>query len=71
MTQLKIEIPDQLAEQLKEYLQSHPDESIAKLLDEALRVKLAPKDSRKLLNLAGIVTDAPRGAADHAEDFDD
>jgi len=41
------------------------------LLDEALQIKLTPKDSTKLLNLAGIVTDAPRGAADHAEDFQD
>ena len=71
MTKLTIEIPEQLAEQLNNYLKAHPEESIAELLDEALQIKLTPKDSTKLLNLAGIVTDAPRGAADHAEDFPD
>jgi metal-responsive CopG/Arc/MetJ family transcriptional regulator len=71
MTKLTIEIPEQLAEQLNNYLKDHPEESIAELLDEALQIKLTPKDSTKLLNLAGIVTDAPRGAADHAEDFPD
>lgn len=71
MTKLTIEVPEQLAEQLNDYLKAHPEESIAELLDEALQIKLTPKDSTKLLNLAGIVTDAPRGAADHAEDFQD
>lgn len=71
MTKLTIEIPDQLAEQLNNYLQTHPEESIAELLDEALQIKLTPKDSSKLLSLAGIVTDAPRGAVDRAEDFED
>jgi len=71
MTKLTIEVPEQLAEQLNDYLKAHPEESIAELLDEALQIKLTPKDSTKLLNLAGIVTDAPRGSADHAEDFQD
>lgn len=71
MTKLTIEVPEKLAEQLNDYLKAHPEESIAELLDEALQIKLTPKDSSKLLNLAGIVTDAPRGAADHAEDFQD
>ncbi|QDZ40885.1 hypothetical protein FRE64_13600 [Euhalothece natronophila Z-M001] len=69
MTKLTIEVPEKLAEQLNDYLKAHPEESIAELLDEALQIKLTPKDSSKLLNLAGIVTEAPRGAADHAEDF--
>jgi metal-responsive CopG/Arc/MetJ family transcriptional regulator len=71
MTPLTIELPDHLAEQLNQYLQAHPEETVAGLIDEALRIKLLPKDSSKLLELAGIVTDAPRGAADHAEDFED
>ncbi|PSO49446.1 MAG: hypothetical protein BRC33_06835 [Cyanobacteria bacterium SW_9_44_58] len=71
MTKFTIEIPDQLAEKLENYLQSHPEESVAELIDEALQMKLTPKDSTKLLTLAGIITDAPRGAADHAEDFED
>lgn len=71
MAQLTIDIPDRLAEQLDLYLRTHPDATLAGLLDEALHVKLAPKDLSPLLALAGIVTEAPRGAADHAEDFDD
>lgn len=70
MTQLTIELPDQLAEQLHTYLQTHPEETIVGLIHEALKIKLLPKDSSKLLELAGIVTDAPRGAAEHAEDFE-
>ena len=71
MTQLTIEIPDRLAEQLTRYLQENPEQSLAGLIDEALQIKLTPKDSSQLLALAGIVTDAPRGAAEHAEDFED
>ena len=70
MTQLTIELPDQLAEQLNTYLQNHPEETLVGLIHEALKIKLLPKDSSKLLELAGIITDAPRGAADHAEDFE-
>ncbi|MGB3291535.1 MAG: hypothetical protein WBB01_00925 [Phormidesmis sp.] len=69
MAQLTIELPDQLAEQLTAYLETYPIESLAALIQEALQVRLVPKDSSKLLTLAGIVTAAPRGAAEHAEDF--
>ena len=70
MTQITIEVPDKLAEQLNAYLEANPQDSLARLIDEALQIKLTPKDSSKLLELAGIVTEAPRGAADHAEDFE-
>ncbi len=71
MTQLTIELPDQLAAQLTAYLEADSTASLAELIQEALQVRLVPKDSSKLLALAGIVTDAPRGAAEHAEDFED
>lgn len=71
MTQLTIELPDQLAEQLTAYLETYPTATLAELIREALQVRLVPKDGAELLALAGIVTDAPRGAADHAEDFED
>ena len=71
MTQLTIELPDQLAEQLTAYLEAYPAETLAEIIQEALHVRLVPKDSSKLLTLAGIVTEAPRGAAEHAEDFAD
>lgn len=69
MTQLTIELPDHLAEQLQHYLKTNPQETLASLLYDALHVKLTPKDSSQLLTLAGIIHSAPRGAADHAEDF--
>jgi hypothetical protein len=59
MTQVTIELPDQLAEQLNTYLQTHPEETLVGLIHEALKIKLFPKDSSKLLELAGIVTDTP------------
>ena len=71
MTQLTIELPDQLAAQITAYLENYPEETLTELIQEALRIRLVPKDSSKLLELAGIVTEAPRGAADHAEDFED
>ena len=71
MTRLTIELPDQLAQQLTTYLETYPAESMASLIQEALQVRLLPKDGSKLLALAGIVTEAPRGADEHAEDFED
>ncbi len=71
MTQFTIELPDRLAEELKAYLQANPRETLAGLIDEALQAKPIPKDTSKLLELAGIVTEAPLGAADHGEDFQD
>ena len=71
MIQLTLELPEQLAEQLQTYLQTNPEETLVNLIREALQVKFIPKNSSKLLELAGIVTDAPRGAAEHAEDFED
>lgn len=66
--QITIELPEDLAKRLTLYLHEHPEESLLGILKEALEVKLIPKDTSKLLELAGIVTDAPRGAADRAED---
>lgn len=67
MTQVTIELPDQLAEQLSTYLQTHPEETIVGLIHEALKLKLLPKDSSKLLELIGIVTDVPHGATDQTK----
>ncbi|MEM9215614.1 MAG: hypothetical protein AAGD25_14885 [Cyanobacteria bacterium P01_F01_bin.150] len=69
MTELTIELPDPLAEKLDRYFHTHPDKTLVSLIHEALEIKLMPKNTSQLLKLAGIVTDAPRGAADHAEDF--
>ncbi|MEL6263091.1 MAG: hypothetical protein AAFS04_05965 [Cyanobacteria bacterium J06631_9] len=71
MTQLTIELPDQLIQQLNTYLEKDPTTTLADLIQEALQLRAVRKDSSKLLSLAGIVTEAPRGAAEHAEDFTD
>jgi len=65
---LTLEVPDSLGKHLNDYLKEHPEETLLSLVQEALEVKLIPKDTAKLLELAGIVTEAPRGAAEHAED---
>jgi len=63
-----IDLPDDLAKSLELYLREHPQESIPNLMQTALEMKWVPKDSAKLLQLAGIITHAPHEAADHAED---
>ncbi len=57
--QLTVELPDALAERLKTYLQEHLEETVLSLIQEALEVKLIPKDCSELLALAGIVTKTP------------
>lgn len=64
-------IPDDLAERLHQHLHEHPHETLSSIVQEALEVKFAAKDVSKLLALAGIVQEAPRNAAENAEDYDD
>lgn len=66
--QRTINLPDELAESLDVYLREHPSESISSLIQAALTVKIIHKDNSKLLQLAGMVTEAPYEASDHAED---
>ena len=66
--QRSIELPEQLAQRLDAYLQTHPNESLSSLVIDILEMKLQPRDLSKLLELSGIVTESPRNAADHAED---
>lgn len=54
-----IEIPEQLWEQLTVYLQNHPDENISTVMQSALSEKIRPRNGSKLIELAGIVEDAP------------
>lgn len=68
--QLTIELPEALATNLQTYLQAHPEENLQTLLQAALELKQTqlPKNPAKLLELAGIVTDASTHARDRAED---
>lgn len=68
-TQLTIEIPEQLAEELNAYLGKNPEDNMTRIIKEALRVRTVAKDPAKFLELAGIVKDAPGGAGEHAEGF--
>jgi hypothetical protein len=63
-----IDLPPKLAERLETYLIEHPEESLVDLIQEVLDYKFPRKDSSKLLELAGIVSDAPFDSSEHAED---
>ena len=63
-----IELPEKLAELIEEYLKERPYEELCGLLQSTLAIKPEFKDLSGLLALSGIVKQAPRNAADHAED---
>ncbi|WP_414569526.1 hypothetical protein [Nostoc sp. CCY 9925] len=61
-----INLPDTLAQQLEEYLQDNPKQTLDSLIQEALEEKLTSKNLSKLLNLAGIVSESPTNASEYA-----
>lgn len=67
---ITIDLPDDLAQHLNDYLKKHPEETFFSLVKETLEIKLLPKDTSQLLSLAGIVTQAPYNAIEHAEDLE-
>lgn len=54
-----IHFPDELAQQMEEYLKQHPEENWSGLVQKAVRRVINRKDPAKLLNLVGILDDAP------------
>jgi hypothetical protein len=56
-------IPDELWGQLEEYLKNHPEQNPSSLIQVALEEKLRPKNGSRLLELAGIVENAPPDAS--------
>jgi hypothetical protein len=56
-------IPDKLWGQLEEYLKNHPGQTPSSLIQVALEEKLRPKNGSRLLELAGIVENAPPDAS--------
>ena len=56
-------IPDELWEQLSDYLKEHPDENASSVVQIALKDKLRPRNGSGLLKLAGIVKNAPVDAS--------
>ncbi len=51
-------IPDELWEQLNDYLKEHPQENASSVVQVALKDKLRPRNGARLLELAGIVKNA-------------
>ena len=58
-----VHIPDELWEQLHNYLEKHPQENISSVVQVALKDKLRPRNGARLLELAGIVKNAPPNAS--------
>lgn len=58
-----IYLPDELDKRVEKYLQNTPNQSLSNLIQEALESKLASKDISQLLELAGIIKNAPREAS--------
>lgn len=56
-------IPDELWAQLQEYLSHHPGANPSSIVQEALADKLRPKNAARLLELAGLVQNAPSDAS--------
>ena len=56
-------IPDELWEQLSDYLKEHPQENASSVVQVALKDKLRPRNGARLLELAGIVENAPPDAS--------
>ncbi len=56
-------IPDDLWQQLKQYLQENPTENVSSVVQIALKEKLRPRNGAGLLKLAGIVSHAPADAS--------
>jgi hypothetical protein len=67
---LTIDVPDRLGNSLNNYLKEHPGETLFSLVKDVLEIKLMSKDTSKLLELAGIVQDAPRSSNENAEDYE-
>jgi hypothetical protein len=63
-----IYLPDELDKRVEAYLREHPGVSLSTLVRQALEERLTPPDPRAILELAGLVPQASRGAARHAED---
>ena len=63
-----IYVPDDLDERVHAYLHQHPGLNLSALVREALEHRLAPRDPRAILELAGLVPEASTGARRHAED---
>ena len=63
-----IYLPDDLFAQVDAFLNKHKDLTFSSLVQRALEHEVGARDLTPLLELAGIVEQAPVDAQDHAED---
>jgi len=56
-------IPDDLWKQLSQYLKENPTENVSSVVQSALKDKLRPCNGAGLIQLAGIVKNAPADAS--------
>jgi hypothetical protein len=52
---IEIEIPDYMFKHIQDYLEKHPEENMYGIVKEAMEIKFLPKDTSKLLELAGVI----------------
>lgn len=57
MQQRTIQLSDDLAQLVDDYLKEHPGETLSTLIQEVLEIKVIRKDLSKLLELSGIVSE--------------
>lgn len=62
-------IPNELWTQLEEYLKKHPEQNPSSLVQAALEEKLRPRNGSRLLELVGIVENAPPDASVNEDDL--
>ena len=65
---ISLDLPDDLQQRLEAYLATHPQDSFAAIIEDALAIRPLPERPEALLELAGIVEQAPYDAVEHAED---
>jgi hypothetical protein len=58
-----IHFPADLAQRMEQYLQEHPNETWSGLVQKSVQRTLQPKDPAQLLNLIGILDNAPADLA--------
>jgi hypothetical protein len=64
-----IYLPDELAGRVDEYLKHHQGETLSSLVQVALQERLAPRDPRGILRLAGLVDVEPFESDEKAARF--
>jgi metal-responsive CopG/Arc/MetJ family transcriptional regulator len=57
MEERTIQLSDDLAKLVDDYLKEHPEETLSSLIRDVLEIKVTRRNLGKLLELSGIVTE--------------